>query len=132
MKKITKFLIIAFLTSVSCDMNAQNGRDNCSSAIIITKGTILQTTIAQTNGGNRNDSAWFISAATAAGTINVNSCFGGEDTTLFIWNDCADDSAVAYNDDFCLTAPRGAYCASEIPEFEVLAGEEYFIQWNNR
>lgn len=133
MKKNTTLLVSILLTMITWQINAQNGGVDCSSAVIVTEGVILQTDIEDINGGHGNDAAWFVYTATENGSINVNSCGGGEDTNLFIWNDCADSSPAAANDDACsIFTGGGIPFASEISEFVVIAGQDYFIQWDNR
>ena len=132
MKKITTLLMLVFATTFGWQVSAQNGGDDCVSAVIVTEGMITQTQINDASGGtNGGDSAWFVYTPAESGTIDVNSCNGGADTRLFIWNDCADGAAEANNDDACPTG-TGSNFASEITEFAVTGGEDYFIQWDDR
>lgn len=132
MKKITTLLMLAIATTLGWQANAQNGSDDCANAVAVTEGMITQTEINDANAGNNNgDSAWFVYTPAASGTIDVNSCNGGSDTRLFIWNDCADGAAVASNDDACPTG-TGSNFASQIGEFAVVGGDDYFIQWDDR
>ena len=133
-----RFYILSMLflaSSFGWQSSAQNGGEDCASAVIALEGTITQTQINDLSGGaNGGDSAWFVYTPTGSGTIDVASCLGGSDTRLFIWNDCADTAAAATNDDSCpfATDGTGFNYASEILEFEVVGGDDYFIQWDDR
>ena len=137
MKKITSFLTVLCFSLLSLQMQAQNGGDDCASAVAVDAGMVSDTTINDVTAGTANgDSAWFVYTATDDGTISVNSCSGGADTRLFIWNDCADGAAVANNDDAANcpvnTDGTGSNFASRIEDFPVTSGEDYFIQWDDR
>ena len=108
---------------------------SCATAFVATEGLITQTQIVDTNGGiNGGDAAWFVYTPSANGSIIVSSCLGGADTRLNIWNECDDAESAAANDDACAFAPdgTGSQWASEIAGFVVAAGEDYFIQWDDR
>ena len=135
MKKITTIFTMVLLAGLSWQTNAQNGGDTCATAVIVEDGAVTGTVINDASGGiNGGDSAWFVYTASSDGTLAINSCLGGEDTRLYIWNDCMDGASAADNDDSCPFAPDGSgfSYASEIVGFEVLSGEDYFIQWDDR
>jgi hypothetical protein len=133
-----KYYILIFLvlgTTFSWQANAQNGGDNCASAVTVSAETIVQTEINDLSGGiNGGDSAWFVYTPSESGYISVSSCLGGSDTNLHIWNDCADAGATISNDDACPFAADGSgnNYASEIVGFMVVADEDYYIQWDDR
>ncbi len=135
MRRIYILSMLFLATSFGWQTNAQNGGEDCASAVIALEGTITQTQINDLSGGaNGGDSAWFVYTPTGSGTIDIASCLGGSDTRLFIWNDCADAAAAATNDDSCpfATDGTGFNYASEILGFEVVGGDDYFIQWDDR
>ena len=122
-------------TSFGWQVNAQLGGEDCASAVIALEGTTTQTQINDLSGGtNGGDSAWFVYTPAGSGTIDVASCLGGSDTSLSIWDTCADAAAIATNDDACpfATDGTGAGYASQILGLEVEGGNDYFIQWNDR
>ena len=135
MRRIYILSMLFLASSFGWQSSAQNGGEDCASAVIALEGTITQTQINDLSGGaNGGDSAWFVYTPTGSGTIDIASCLGGSDTRLFIWNDCADTAAAATNDDSCpfATDGTGFNYASEILEFEVVGGDDYFIQWDDR
>ena len=135
MRRIYILSMLFLATSFGWKTSAQNGGEDCSSAVIAIEGTITQTQINDLSGGaNGGDSAWFVYTPAGSGTIDVASCLGGSDTRLFIWDTCTDAAAIATNDDSCpfATDGTGFNYASEISGFEVVGGDDYFIQWDDR
>jgi hypothetical protein len=135
MKKITTIFTMVLLAGLSWQTNAQNGGDTCTTAVMIEAGDVTGTEINDLSGGsNGGDSAWFVFTAPSDGALTINSCLGGVDTRLWLWADCADGASTANDDDTCPFAPdgSGSSWASEIANFEVLSGEDYFIQWDDR
>jgi hypothetical protein len=135
MKKKYILFLVVLATSFTWQTKAQNGGDNCASAVEISEGSVTQTQINDVSGGaNGGDAAWFVYTPSENGTINVNSCLGGSDTRVSIWNDCSDAQAIADNDDSCpfATDGSGAAYASEIIGFTVASDQSYYIQWDDR
>jgi hypothetical protein len=135
MKKNYILFLLVVATSFTWQTKAQNGGDNCASAVEISEGSVFQTQINDVSGGaNGGDSAWFVYNPSENGTINVNSCLGGSDTRVSIWNDCSDAQAIADDDDSCpfATDGTGAEYASEIIGFMVNSDQSYYIQWDDR
>ena len=135
MKKTYNLFLLVLIASFSIYTQAQNGGDTCDSAVVVLEGIVSQTQINDVSGGaNGGDAAWFVYTPSENGTINVNSCLGGSDTRVSIWNNCSDAAALADDDDSCPFAADGsgnAY-ASEIIGFTVTANQSYFIQWDDR
>ena len=135
MRKIYILSMLFLATSIGWQASAQLGGEDCASAVIALEGTTTQTQINDLSGGaNGGDSAWFVYTPAGSGTIDVASCLGGSDTRLFIWDNCADAAAIATNDDSCPFATDGSgfNYASEITAFDVVGGNDYFIQWDDR
>jgi len=135
MRRIYILSMLFLATSFGWQSSAQNGGEDCASSVIALEGTITQTQINDLSGGaNGGDSAWFVYTPAGSGTIDVASCLGGSDTRLFIWDTCTDAAAIATNDDSCpfATDGTGFNYASEISGFEVVGGDDYFIQWDDR
>lgn len=133
-KKYNPFLLV-LLFSITVFTQAQNGGDTCTAAVVIQQGSVSQTQINDLSGGaNGGDAAWFVYTASENGFINVNSCLGGSDTRVSIWNDCSDATAVISDDDSCPFASdgSGSAFASEIIGFSVTASQDYYIQWDDR
>ncbi len=134
--KIYYILILSILVTItSWQANAQNGADDCINAVSVLPGVISQTQINDLSGGaNGGDSAWFVYTPSENGYLDISSCLGGSDTRVSIWSNCTDAIAVVTNDDQCPFAPdgSGAEYASEIAGFEVMANEDYYIQWDDR
>ena len=121
-KKYNPFLLV-LLFSITVFTQAQNGGDTCTAAVVIQQGSVSQTQINDLSGGaNGGDAAWFVYSASENGFINVNSCLGGSDTRVSIWNDCSDATAVISDDDSCPFASdgSGSAFASEIIDFQLL------------
>ena len=117
MKNNYNLFLLVLIFSFSMHLHAQNGGDTCNAAVVVTVGSISQTQINDVSGGaDGGDAAWFVYTASENGTINVNSCLGGSDTRVSIWNNCTDAGSIADDDDSCPFAVDGsgnAY-ASEI------------------
>ena len=131
MKKITLLTLCLLALTFS---NAQAGGDTCATAVVATEGSYVATLINDvTPGTNNGDAAWFAYTPAADGTINVNSCLGGADTLLNIYDDCA-GAAVDGNDDDCFFQPDGMgdEYASQVDGFAVISGTTYYIEWTDR
>lgn len=128
MRKITLLFTLFALTFGF----AQNGGDDCASAVEISDGVqVTQTQINDvTPDTNNGDSAWFFWTATGNGTIEIASCNGGSDTRLFVFDACG-GTQVATNDDSCATG-TGSNFASQVFGVPVTSGTDYFIQWDDR
>ena len=135
MKKKYHLFLLVLIASFTIYTQAQNGGDTCSTAVVVLEGSISQTQINDVSGGaNGGDAAWFVYTPSENGTINVNSCLGGSDTRVSIWNNCSDAAAIADDDDSCpfATDGSGAAYASEIIGFTVASDQSYYIQWDDR
>ena len=135
MKKTYNLFLLILIASFTIYTQAQNGGDTCDSAVVVLEGIVSQTQINDISGGaNGGDAAWFVYTPSENGTINVNSCLGGSDTRVSIWNNCSDAAALADDDDSCPFAAdgTGAEYASEIIGFTVTANQSYYVQWDDR
>ena len=135
MKKITiLFTLLAFTFGF-----AQNGGDDCASAVAVVVGPVSGTTITagpsmSEMGGTGRDSAFFIYTATGDGYLDVNSCLGGADTNLYVSNadeTCGSLTVLDSNDDACEISPGGNAYASQVTGVPVLNGSSYIIEWDD-
>ncbi len=133
MKKITLcFALLAFAFGF-----AQNGGDDCASAVVITEGSFTDTTINDiTPGGNNGDGAWFVYTPTADGTIEISSCADPDDpdTRIFVYDGtCAALNQLILDDDGCgdLSADPDTF-ESYIAAQQVANGTDYYLFWDDR
>lgn len=122
--------IIEFTTNPLDD-----GGADCASATLVTEGTYVSQINDASGGTNGGDEAWFqynVPTNVSPGTLNINSCNGGGDTRLFVYDDCANVgvATVAENDDDCPTG-NGNNFASQV-EFAASTGDTYYIEWDDR
>jgi hypothetical protein len=103
------------------------GGVDCASAVAVVEGSYTSQ-VAGDGTNNTSDEAWFVFTAMTGGTLTVDSCPPSTDTRLSIFNGCA--SVMPYspgpngNDDSC-------GLGSSL-DFEVLAGQDYVIRWDDR
>lgn len=126
MKKITLlFTLFAFAFGF-----AQNGGDDCASAVVVTAGSFTDTTINDvTAGTNNGDSAWFSFTAPSNGTMAISVCADPDDpdTRVFVFTDgCGTLTPVANDDDGCAGTFESTLATP------VTAATEYLIQWDDR
>lgn len=105
------------------------GGTDCASSVVVTEGS-FQSNINGTAPTNNGDSIWFVYTATELGSLTVDSCLGGADTRLFVYDNCVDLNIVAENDDFCDLGDGFAFASSVT--FDVVPGEDYYINWTDR
>jgi hypothetical protein len=106
-----------------------DGGVDCASATVVTEGTYTSQ-IDDANPGNSNDFLWFIYTATADGSLDINSCNGGADSMLEIYDNCTDLNIIEFNDDECATGLGNNYASQVI--FDVIAGQEILVRWRDR
>ena len=126
MKKIT-FILSLFACTFAF---AQNGGDDCASAVVITEGSFTDTTINGDGTTNNGDDAWFSFTPASSGTMTISVCADPDqpDTRLFTFTDgCATLTPAGNDDDGC---PGGSF-ASDLST-PVTGGVEYLIQWDDR
>ena len=70
MKKIT-FILSLFACTFAF---AQNGGDDCASAVVITEGSFTDTTINGDGTTNNGDDAWFSFTPASSGTMTISVC----------------------------------------------------------
>ena len=81
---------------------------------------------------NAVNADWYSFTAPQDGTISAYACNEGVDTRMHIHTgSCGALTLVASSDDDCTSAGNNTY-ASEISNFSVQAGTEYFIEWDDR
>ena len=101
------------------------GGSSCATAVAVTEGTY------STSIPIADDAAWFVFTAATSGSLNVSSCGGGKDTTLYIYEVCG-GSTYASGTDNCSMSPSGggsSYAAEAT--FDVTAGQTYYIAWDD-
>lgn len=113
---------------------------SCGTAVAVTPGTYSADGPA-TGGGATNfcfgtggtNADWYVYTAAADGTIDVFSCNGGADTRLSVYSGtCVALVCEDSNDDSCPTGPGGSSFASEVNALPVTAGNDYYIEWDDR
>ncbi len=94
--------------------------------------TIIGSSAGGVGGGAGSyNAAWFSFTPAENGILDLNSCNGGEDTRVYLHDDCA-GPALASDDDTCPVSPGGSSYASEISGQEVVSGNTYYIEWDDR
>ncbi len=110
--------------------------ESCLQPIVVSEGVHVADSLIGAGAvqGGAVAAKWYSYTPTESGFANVNSCLGGTDTRLYVWTggcDLATNTLVAQNDDFCEFDPGSSAWASQV-EFEVVAGTEYLINWDDR
>ncbi|MFD2543788.1 T9SS type A sorting domain-containing protein [Lacinutrix gracilariae] len=131
-----KFTFFGFVMLLFCLQSYS--QDTCASATPVTPGTITGTTITDATFSadmtlpSGDNAAWFVYTATADGTIDVYSCFGGADTDLAVGSGaCGAFTDIVANDDAC-DLGSGSFFASEVLNYAVVAGNDYYIEWSDQ
>lgn len=131
-----KFTFFGFVMLLFCWQSYS--QDTCASATPVTPGTITGTTITDATFSadmtlpDGDNAAWFVYTATADGTIDVYSCFGGADTDLAVGSGvCGAFTDIVANDDAC-DLGSGSFFASEVLNYAVVAGNDYYIEWSDQ
>jgi hypothetical protein len=76
---------------------------------------------------------WYVFTPLADGTMDAFSCLGGADTRMQVFSGtCASLTCMGASDDFCPMTLGGAGFASEVDNVPVLAGQNYYIEWDDR
>ena len=116
---------------------APTGGVVCADALIVTPGVYSDVIIIDGSGGasqgDASDALWYSYTPLESGTININSCGSdpdGIDTRLFVYTDGCDTLTPVANDDDGCDAPNGF--GSIIEEINVIGGQEYLIEWDDR
>ena len=120
--------------------NLNVGGTTCANALEVTPGVYNDVFIVSDSGGSANvtddlgpDALWYSYTPIESGTININSCISDPspvDTRLFVYTDGCDVLTLVDNDDDGCDAPNGF--GSSIEEINVIAGQEYLIEWDDR
>ena len=117
--------------------NLNVGGTTCAEALEVTPGVYNDVFIVADSGGasqaGGTDALWYSYTPIESGTININSCIsdpGAVDTRLFVHTDGCDVLTLVDNDDDGCDAPNGF--GSIIEEINVIAGQEYLIEWDDR
>jgi hypothetical protein len=132
--------ILLMLLLVSCfgwQASAQIvGGTTCANALEVTPGVYNDVFIVSDSGGasqNADNALWYSYTPVAYGTININSCISDPssvDTRLFVYTDGCDILTLVDNDDDDCGAPN--IFGSSIEEINVIGGQEYLIEWDDR
>jgi hypothetical protein len=129
MKKITMLAAISLVALCGWQSNAQNGGDDCASAVVVVPGTFTETTITDTTPGLDNgDAAWFSYTPSDNGTVTIDSGIDLDlpDTRISIYDNCTDLNLLIQDDD------DGPGLTSLITDFPVIGGTEYILAWDDR
>jgi hypothetical protein len=120
--------------------NLNVGGTSCANALEVTPGVYNDVFIVSDSGGSANvtddlgpDALWYSYTPIESGTININSCISDPapvDTRLFVYTDGCDTLTLVDNDDDGCDAPNGF--GSSIEEINVIGGQEYLIEWDDR
>jgi hypothetical protein len=120
--------------------NLNVGGTSCANALEVTPGVYNDVFIVADSGGSANvtddlgpDALWYSYTPIESGTININSCISDPapvDTRLFVYTDGCDTLTLVDNDDDGCDAPNGF--GSLIEEINVIGGQEYLIEWDDR
>lgn len=107
----------------------------CNTATEITaSGTFSAQPNSGSGASNRNASHadWFEFTPSSNGTISIESCNEGIDTRIWVHSgSCSSLTFEIMSDDDCTSSGRSNY-ASEIKDYQVVAGRTYFIEWDDR
>ena len=109
----------------------------CDSAIAIVPGTYTIDTISpygQTDFYNLNGSEWYSFTPESAGLMSINSCGGGVDTRLLVFEgDCSNLTLLATSENDCPAFDGDEDdLAATITDFTVVAGKTYLIEWDGQ
>ena len=110
--------------------------ENCALATEIFGSTTIQIADITTGSGAFHSDAvharWFYFIPPENGTIDISSCNEGIDTRLYLYTgECIDLGLIGSSDDDCLSG-NGYFYASTLENINVLAGETYFIEWDDK
>ena len=137
MKKITTLLMLAIITTLGWQANAQNGGDTCTVAVVAAPGIYSDAAIVPGTGGATQagaaDALWYSYTPATDGLMSINSCASdpaGIDTRLYVYTDGCDTLSLFANDDDGCDAPT-TY-GSSLVDVAVVAQQEYLIQWDDR
>lgn len=117
----------------------------CESAIDVPPGITTVDTIdgyaAWTNGSFTDgvldhpfvNSEWYQYNPLEDGTVDISSCFGGEDTRLHVYTgNCRELVQIGQNEDACAIAMESQdTLAAALFGVEVNGGQTYYIEWTN-
>ena len=120
--------------------NLNVGGTSCANALEVVPGVYNDVFIVADSGGSANvtddlgpDALWYSYTPIESGTININSCISDPapvDTRLFVYTDGCDTLTLVDNNDDGCDAPNGF--GSSIEEINVIGGQEYLIEWDDR
>lgn len=122
-------------------MKGYSQGNTCATAQVITPGTYLADGPSAGAGfdglcwgaGTAINADWYVFTPMANGTITARSCGYGTDTRVSMFTgSCGTLTCIGQGDDDCETSPGGAFFASQIQSVPVTAGQNYYIQWDDR
>ena len=97
MKKITNFIMLALMTTLGWQANAQNGGNTCAEAVTAGPGSYSDVAIIAGTGGaaqaSADDAMWYSYTPAEDGLLSISSCASdpaGIDTRLYIYTDGCD------------------------------------------
>jgi len=137
MKKITNLIMLAVMTTLGWQANAQNGGDTCAGAVAAGPGIYSDVAITVGSGSATNagatDAMWYSYTPAEDGVLSVNSCAsdpGNVDTRVYVHTSGCDTLTILGSDDDGCDAPNGF--GSIVTDIAVVAQQEYLIQWDDR
>jgi hypothetical protein len=85
-----------------------------------------------TPGGIPAENAdWYYFEVPTNGILSINSCNGGADTRLWVYDGaCGSLNLLDSNDDFCDFAPQEPYAAA-VNDLQVTTGQTIFLEWDD-
>ena len=129
--------MLALMTTLGWQANAQNGGDTCADAVAAGPGIYSDVAITVGSGSATNaggtDAMWYSYTPAEDGVLSVNSCAsdpGGVDTRVYVHTDGCDTLTILDSDDDGCDAPNGF--GSIVTDIAVVAQQEYLIQWDDR
>ena len=129
---------IAIICSVLASTSAMAQGDNCAAAVPVAPGTYTAdgpatgSGAANICGAGAYNADWYSYTPGGNGTWTVGSCLGGTDTRLSVYSGtCAGLACIGTSDDFCQMTTGGANFASEVSGLPAVAGQTYYIEWDD-
>ncbi len=122
-------LIRANHSTCMCD------NSTCDAALVISSTGTYSAKPSSGGGATSNQAThadWFKFTPSSNGTMDISSCNEGVDTRLWVYSgSCNNLSFEATSDDNCTSSGTNTY-ASELIGLSVLAGSDYYIEWDDR
>ncbi len=119
------------------DVMSKTGFDCANATVLNDEGSFTAPGPNHGNGCHNctgsTHANWYIYTPPADGFVSINSCLGGEDTNLFVYDgNCANLNQIANSDDDCEINYGGAANASEVNDIPVTAGTPIYIEWDDK